>query len=219
MDAVARRFMWQVISDITTKRGECCIILTTHSMEECEALCTRIGIMVSPLSSLYLPSLPDISTTNSHMDRSSIPNMLQVGGRLRCLGSAQRLKGRFGMGYQVEVSVKLPVLDDLQSLITAMHPHATDGKFNQSQLLAGLRAINKAEWNDRISANGSGSDIFQSVSGKGTIGVREFAAWCKLEERVDAVLYFIQTKFVGASLRERQVCIERKGEGEDSKAQ
>ena len=30
MDPVARRFMWQVISDITTKRGECCIILTTH---------------------------------------------------------------------------------------------------------------------------------------------------------------------------------------------
>lgn len=32
MDPVARRFMWQVISDITTKRGECCVILTTHSM-------------------------------------------------------------------------------------------------------------------------------------------------------------------------------------------
>lgn len=32
MDAVARRFMWQVISDITTKRQECCVILTTHSM-------------------------------------------------------------------------------------------------------------------------------------------------------------------------------------------
>jgi ATP-binding cassette subfamily A (ABC1) protein 3 len=32
MDPVARRFMWQVISDITTKRGQCCVILTTHSM-------------------------------------------------------------------------------------------------------------------------------------------------------------------------------------------
>ena len=30
MDPVARRFMWQVISDISTRKGECCVILTTH---------------------------------------------------------------------------------------------------------------------------------------------------------------------------------------------
>ena len=47
MDPVARRFMWRVISDIVTKREKCSLILTTHSMEECEALCTRIGIMVT----------------------------------------------------------------------------------------------------------------------------------------------------------------------------
>ena len=46
MDPVARRFMWRVIYDIVTKREKCSLILTTHSMEECEALCTRIGIMV-----------------------------------------------------------------------------------------------------------------------------------------------------------------------------
>ena len=46
MDPVARRFMWRVISDIVTKREKCSLILTTHSMEECEALCGRIGVMV-----------------------------------------------------------------------------------------------------------------------------------------------------------------------------
>jgi ATP-binding cassette, subfamily A (ABC1), member 3 len=50
------------------------VILTTHSMEECEALCPRIGIM--------------------------------AGGKLRCLGSAQRLKNKYGQGYQVELKVK-----------------------------------------------------------------------------------------------------------------
>lgn len=34
--------MWDVIS---AERASCCIVLTTHSMEECEALCTRLGIM------------------------------------------------------------------------------------------------------------------------------------------------------------------------------
>ena len=43
MDPVARRFMWQVITNIVTKRDTCSMILTTHSMEECEALCTRFA--------------------------------------------------------------------------------------------------------------------------------------------------------------------------------
>jgi len=46
MDPVARRFMWSVIARVATERKQCSIILTTHSMEEVEALCTRIGIMV-----------------------------------------------------------------------------------------------------------------------------------------------------------------------------
>ncbi len=46
MDPVAKRFMWSVISRVATERKQCSIILTTHSMEEAEALCTRIGIMV-----------------------------------------------------------------------------------------------------------------------------------------------------------------------------
>ena len=46
MDPAARRFMWDIISDIVTKREKCCLILTTHSMEEAEALCARIAIMV-----------------------------------------------------------------------------------------------------------------------------------------------------------------------------
>lgn len=46
MDPVARRFMWEVISKVSTESHESSVILTTHSMEECEALCTNVGIMV-----------------------------------------------------------------------------------------------------------------------------------------------------------------------------
>jgi len=44
MDPGARRFMWNVISRISTKRKQSSIILTTHSMEEAEALSTRLTI-------------------------------------------------------------------------------------------------------------------------------------------------------------------------------
>ena len=46
MDPEARRFMWDVISSISTRNKSASVILTTHSMEEAENLCKRIGIMV-----------------------------------------------------------------------------------------------------------------------------------------------------------------------------
>lgn len=46
MDPIAKRFMWDVISRLSTRRGKTAVILTTHSMNEAQALCTRIGIMV-----------------------------------------------------------------------------------------------------------------------------------------------------------------------------
>ena len=76
MDPVARRFMWNIISRIATERAQCSIILTTHSMEECEALANRVGIM--------------------------------VGGCLRCLGTTQHLKNKFGQGYLAQVKLRAP---------------------------------------------------------------------------------------------------------------
>jgi ATP-binding cassette subfamily A (ABC1) protein 1 len=46
VDPAARRLMWNVIAGVTTVRHKCSVMLTTHNMEEAEALCTRIGIMV-----------------------------------------------------------------------------------------------------------------------------------------------------------------------------
>ena len=76
MDPVARRFMWRVINSVATVRKTCSIILTTHSMEEAEALCGRIGIM--------------------------------VGGRMRCLGSVQHLKHKFGQAYMAQFKLQDP---------------------------------------------------------------------------------------------------------------
>lgn len=76
MDPKARRFMWTVISTISTKRKQSSILLTTHSMEEAEALSTKIAIMVE--------------------------------GSIKCIGSIQHVKSKFGEGYEVEVKTNLP---------------------------------------------------------------------------------------------------------------
>ena len=46
MDPEARRFMWQVIANISQRDKNSAVIITTHSMEEAEALSTKMGIMV-----------------------------------------------------------------------------------------------------------------------------------------------------------------------------
>lgn len=46
MDPEARRFMWSVVARISQQRKQSAVILTTHSMEEAEALSTKMGIMV-----------------------------------------------------------------------------------------------------------------------------------------------------------------------------
>jgi len=68
VDAAAKRHLWKVIK---LRMQEQTVILTTHSMEEAEALCDRIAI--------------------------------QVKGQLRCLGSPQHIKQKYGSGYTVEV--------------------------------------------------------------------------------------------------------------------
>ncbi|XP_003785023.1 ATP-binding cassette sub-family A member 12 [Otolemur garnettii] len=45
MDPKSKRHLWKIISEEVQNR--CSVILTSHSMEECEALCTRLAIMVN----------------------------------------------------------------------------------------------------------------------------------------------------------------------------
>ena len=45
MDPRARRFLWSIIRGVVGAGQS--VLLTTHSMAECEALCSRVGIMVN----------------------------------------------------------------------------------------------------------------------------------------------------------------------------
>lgn len=46
MDPKARRFLWTVVAKMSQHNKNSAVVLTTHSMEEAEALSTKIGIMV-----------------------------------------------------------------------------------------------------------------------------------------------------------------------------
>lgn len=170
MDPKARRFMWKVIADISTSTGESTIVLTTHSMEECEALCSKVGIM--------------------------------VGGRLRCYGSVQHLKGRFGDGLMMEVT--LNVASD--EILTTMVNSDLEGLRELSR--ADIDRISKAtkhhEMKSRISStDATGWQIHECIERDDVVPATDFAAWWIGEQRFKTLNDFIDKNYPASSILER----------------
>jgi len=169
VDPAARRLMWNVISAVSTTRRECSVILTTHNMEEAEALCSSIGIM--------------------------------VGGRLRCIGSNQHLKARFGGGYQLETRLRradstwltgfcadrgIPEIIPVSAVVDLCQRLGAPGRANL------VRPDCEA-----------GHAIYEMVAREGQVDSLLFADWWLLEDRVDNLTVFLQQNFPGTTSIER----------------
>nr|AAM90895.1 ATP-binding cassette transporter sub-family A member 5 [Mus musculus] len=96
MDPRAKQHMWRAIRT-AFKNKKRAALLTTHYMEEAEAVCDRGAIMVS--------------------------------GQLRCIGTVQHLKSKFGKGYFLEIKLKDWIenleIDRLQREIQYIFPNAS----------------------------------------------------------------------------------------------
>uniref|UniRef100_A0A8C2X7A7 ABC transporter domain-containing protein n=1 Tax=Cyclopterus lumpus TaxID=8103 RepID=A0A8C2X7A7_CYCLU len=97
MDPKSKQRMWRAIR-AAFKNRQRGAVLTTHYMEEAEAVCDRVAIMVS--------------------------------GQLRCIGSIQHLKGKYGRGYSLEVKLReeltgLQQVALLHKEILRTFPHAS----------------------------------------------------------------------------------------------
>lgn len=192
---MARRDLWRVISDMVSGQSggsRTSVILTTHSMEECEALCPRIGIMAQ--------------------------------GKLRCLGSAQRLKSRFGRGFQVEAKVLDVVRDDgdYQDTLSALLEYLGESSETTTgedvfialdDTLAAVNAITGGVESSDIGSsiasmiaedNPIGFHIYKDASSDVGIAVDEVAQFCTEEMRVENLQAFFEESYSTAILRERQ---------------
>lgn len=166
VDPAARRLMWHVISSVSTLRRESTVILTTHNMEEAEALCSRIGIM--------------------------------VGGRLRCFGSNQRLKARFGQGYQLEVRLHAPEAKDF------LQKHQLPSLLDAVEVKRACAALGQP---GRASLIHEGCEegflVFEALAREGCISASIFAQWWLFEDRANRLSCFLEQHFPGTAQLER----------------
>jgi ATP-binding cassette subfamily A (ABC1) protein 3 len=189
VDPVARREIWQLISDMVSggnvpEAERTSVILTTHSMEECEALCPRIGIMAN--------------------------------GRLRCLGSAQHLKSKFGQGYQIELKVSVIDRQDddyvantealVQAKGAASTANAEELFFNLDEALAALRTLTGDDFlSDMVNADDPvGYTVWKDASSVVGILADSLTAFATSEMRMRNVDNFLKDTYPSRVLRERQ---------------
>jgi ATP-binding cassette, subfamily A (ABC1), member 3 len=199
MDPVARRDMWAVISEMVNggnmpDEERTSVILTTHAMEECEALCPRIGIMAN--------------------------------GRLRCIGSAQHLKDRFGQGYQVELKVEFVTNNDDDFLNTVRDLSEYSGKavnlevsedgdgfmpggpqdvsFNADEAIAAVNKLDATVADMITPDDPNGYTIFKNATSPAGCTLQELATFVATEVRMIAVSKFFEENFEDFVIRERQ---------------
>ncbi|KAG8446449.1 hypothetical protein GDO86_014054 [Hymenochirus boettgeri] len=92
LDPKGQQRIWRAIR-AAIKNKDRGAILTTHYMEEAEAVCDRVAIMVS--------------------------------GKLRCIGSIQQLKSKYGKDYCLEIKVKDSYqVDQIHNEVLRIFPHA-----------------------------------------------------------------------------------------------
>mmetsp|Transcript_23469 Transcript_23469/g.65520 ORF Transcript_23469/g.65520 Transcript_23469/m.65520 type:complete len:254 (+) Transcript_23469:133-894(+) len=173
------------------------VILTTHSMEEAEALCPRIAIM--------------------------------AGGKIRCIGSAQHLKDKFGQGYQVEMKIKDAETRDVDyktyleriaggagvsagtqvEADTDVEVAVDDTNavmLTLDQVQQGLRAVTGDGYlADMINLdNPNGYGVYKAASSPVGVEIGEVASFATVEVRMRQLHNFVATNYPDSTMRERQ---------------
>ncbi|CAI5723062.1 unnamed protein product [Hyaloperonospora brassicae] len=174
VDPSSRRKMWDVIANVCAAKKSS-VILTTHSMEECEALCTRVGILVN--------------------------------GKLKCLGSVEHLKQKFGRGYIVEVKLQQPhasVLASLQQDVHRLLGGNSPGisRHHVVSLCSSLGFPERAQ--DILEGENNGSVLNSYLETSGLVPIDTFCAWWATENMDSTLQQFFHDKFPGCQRIEHQ---------------
>lgn len=166
MDPEARRFMWSFIAEISSRRAHSSIILTTHSMDEAQALANKVAIMVE--------------------------------GKIKTIGTVQRLKDKFGKGFEIEIKIKIPndlkmkeLFENFNNLVNFKNQEMIS--VEESKIL--LSKLQMDHLNEEITKNGKGSAIHQRFIQGGAVEANLLIEWIEIQSRINLIKGALKDKF------------------------
>ncbi|KAG3104403.1 ATP-binding cassette sub-family A member 3 [Phytophthora cactorum] len=175
VDPFSRRLLWDVILEASVKSRKSTVMLTTHSMDECEALCSKAGIMVDGDLRCF----------------GSIPHLKSRFGDGFMLECKLDLPPRHAYSDLEQL-----VCEHLQTLTSQ-----GDGiQISASQIVGVCSALGNATYADRAIASFS----TQLNRGNCAVDVASFCNGWLLEDSVQRLDKFLHTQFNGVALIERQ---------------
>jgi ATP-binding cassette, subfamily A (ABC1), member 3 len=188
VDPVSRREIWQLVSDMVAGHGlaykdKPSVILTTHSMEECEALCPRIGIMAN--------------------------GRLQCIGSAQHLknkfGRGYQVELNVDMIKQDEDDYNKVLLALLQFQESTEIQMGPEGGFSLEQC---QELLNRLTGDDSLSSlvcadNAAGCLIWKDASSPHGVSLEDLALFATSELRMRKLQAFVQSSFPESVLRER----------------
>ncbi len=147
-----------------------------------------------------------------------------VNGRLRCLGSAQHLKHRFGNGFEVNIKTQHASEREMSEILTAMatrSPVAAQAMVSEGEdveeggkhfdskffTLQDISALGEAmECQDRLHRLSSSEILSESLLNENKVSLRIFLEWWHSETIFEALHGFMRNEF-----GERAALLERSG--------
>eukprot|EP00978_Attheya_sp_CCMP212_P011619 scaffold28760_cov62-Attheya_sp.AAC.2 len=190
---VARRDLWKVISDMVVgdeanSATKTSVILTTHSMEECEALCPRIGIMAGGKLRCLGSAQVEVKLKDVHdEDEDFRSTLLKIFNNLE---ESPRLSSR-----------RVIDIETGSVLVAAQN---TCLQLNQAKLVAGALTDDGYLATMIASDNPHGYMVYKNAMTEIGVTVDELAAFCVEEIRIRNVLNYFTETYANSILRERQ---------------
>ncbi len=122
MDPKARRSLWSAIIDALKDSRS--ILLTSHSMEECQVLCTRLAIMVN-------------GTLRCLGSAQHLKNRYVCDSRIFSIGGVLCVENRFrfGNGYMISARCEMEYVSDVLQSVQSAIPEARLRERRSRQLI------------------------------------------------------------------------------------
>ena len=162
--------MWSHVEKISQRDESSAVVLTTHSMDEVEALSTKMGVMVR-------------------------------GGIFKCFGDAKHIKKKFSSGYEIEIKIRKPTMDEL---VPYMKSKGMGGSIHEMVCLK--RANPKLDCPiilDQLRNDGIGSYLCsEAINNDGNVRTSAFINYCFIQENAMRFIGYLCQNFGYVELME-----------------